>query len=318
MTTEPRTVGEARHATASRAAARPRPAVAPVLVTGATGTVGGHVVHHLLDVGASVRVALRRPSEQATAFAGAAPVRFDFRDPATFASAFGGVESVFLVRPPRIADVAATLLPALDAARAAGVRRVVLLSLQGVERNRLVPHRRVEEHLMRHGPAWTLLRPGFFMQNLSTTHRRDVAERNEIHLPAGRGRTSFIDARDVAAAAAHVLTTPGHEGRAYELTGAEALTYHQVAATLSDVLGREVRYRDATPWNFWRRMRGYGYERAHVAVMLGLYTACRLGLAGRVTTELEDLVGRPATTFRRFAHDHRDAWTTPDAPARPT
>lgn len=284
--------------------------MAPILVTGATGTVGRHVARHLLGAGASVRVALRRPAEQAPAFAGAAPVRFDVRDPATYASAFDGVESVFLVRPPRIADVAATLLPALDAARAAGVQRVVFLSLQGADRNRFVPHRRVEEHLVRHGPAWTLLRPGFFMQNLSTTHRRDVAERNEIYLPAGRGRTGFVDARDVAAAAAHVLTTPGHAHRAYELTGAEALTYHQVAATLSDALGREVRYRDATPWGFWRRMRGHGYERAHVAVMIGLYAACRLGFAERVTTELEDLLGRPATTFRRFAHDHRDAWTT--------
>lgn len=173
---------------------------------------------------------------------------------------------------------------------------------------------------MRHGPPWTMLRPGFFMQNLSTIHRRDVAERDEIHLPAGRGRTGFVDARDVAAAAARVLTTPGHEHRGYELTGSEALTYDQAAATLSDVLGREVRYRDATPWGFWRRMRRYGYERAHVAVMIGLYAACRFGLAGRVSTELEDLLGRPATTFRQFADDHRDAWTPPhdDVSPRPS
>lgn len=101
------------------------------------------------------------------------------------------------VRPSRIADVAGTLLRALDAARAAGVRHVVFLCRRGAERNPVVPPRRVEGHLVRHGPAWTLLRPGFFMKNLATTHRRDIAEQDEIHLPAGRGRTSFVFACDV-------------------------------------------------------------------------------------------------------------------------
>jgi len=107
----------------------------------------------------------------------------------------------------------------------AGLKHVTFLSVQGAERNVLVPHYRIERHLERSGLHHTLLRPAFFMQNLSTTHAADIRERDEIFLPAGRGKTAFIDARDVGAIAARTLTESGHDRMAYELTGREALDY---------------------------------------------------------------------------------------------
>jgi uncharacterized protein YbjT (DUF2867 family) len=204
--------------------------------------------------------------------------------------------------------VRAKILPALDAARQAGVEHVAFLSLQGADRNRAVPHRRIEDDLRTRGPTWTMLRPGFFMQNLIAPHGPDIAQRSEVFLPAGRGRTAFVDARDVADAAVTVLSEPGHQGRAYELTGRQALTYHQVAEALGEASGREIRYVDATPWGFWRRMRARGHPPAQVAVMLALYTTCRLGLAARVSDELERLLGRPPRDVATFAGDHVEAW----------
>ncbi len=279
----------------------------PVLVTGATGTVGRHVVRGLLARGVSVRAAVREPGT-ADLPAGADPVRLDFEDPATFGPAFDGVASTFLMRPPQIADVKAGILPALAVARRAGVRHVVFLSLQGADRNRVVPHRRIEDDLMRTGPAWTMLRPGFFLQNLIAPHGPDIAERDEIFLPAGRGRTAFVDARDVADAAVRVLTEPGHEGRAYELTGRTASTYAEVATELSTALGRPIRYVDAAPWGFWRRLRGRGHPRAQVLVMLALYASCRLGLAAHVSDDLERLLQRPPRSVAAFARDASDHW----------
>ena len=285
---------------------------APVLVTGATGLVGGEVVRRLAGTGARVVALARRPSgyEPPTGADGGGGVEvraFDFNDPATW-DALRGADRLFLVRPPQISRVKRDLLPAVDAALEAGVRQVVFLSLLGAEKNRLVPHRAVEDHLRESGAAWTFLRAGFFMQNLVTTHRSDIRDRGEIVVPAGRGRTSFVDARDIAAVAVAALAEPGHSGEAYDLTGPEALTYGEVADVLSDVLGREIRYRRSGLIRFVRHMHAQGHALPFVLVMGGIYTTARLGLAGRVTDTVARLLGRAPVGFRRFARDYRSCW----------
>jgi uncharacterized protein YbjT (DUF2867 family) len=280
-----------------------------VAVTGPTGNVGAEVVRHLRAAGAPVRALSRDPDEARRRLGGGGDhVRLVFGDAATYPEAFRGVEALFLMRPPQIADVDRRIHPAIDAARVAGVRRIAFLSLQGVERNPLVPHHRIERHLQRAGVPATYLRPSFFMQNLSTTHRDEIRSEGALFVPAGRGRTSFVDARDVAEVAAKVLLEPGHEGRAYELTGREAPTYDEVAALMTEVLGRSIAYADPSPWVFWRRLRQQRVPAPFVLVMLGLYTVARFGLAGRLTPDLERLLGRPPTTLRTFVRDHAAAW----------
>ncbi len=278
-----------------------------MLVTGATGNVGSEVLRRLVERGVLVRAGVRDPAAEAGP-PGAEPVRLDFMDPHTFAAALGGIDRLFLVRPPAISDVRSRILPFVDAAREAGVRHVVFLSLLGAKKNRWVPHRAVEDHLRASGMDWTFLRAGFFMQNLSTTHRADIRDRDEIDLPAGNGRTSFVDVRDLAAAAARVLTEGGHGGRAYDLTGAEALTYGEVAKILSEVLGRTITHRGSSLPGFVLRMREQGHPWGMAIVMAGIYTTARLGLAGRVSGDLPRLLGRPPLSVRQFAEDHRDCW----------
>ncbi|HWG84415.1 MAG TPA: SDR family oxidoreductase, partial [Deinococcales bacterium] len=233
--------------------------------------------------------------------------RLEFGNPATYGAAFAGASELFLMRPPQITDVERLIHPAVEAARKAGVRHVVFLSLQGVEKNRVVPHAKTEKYLMRSAIPYTMLRPSFFMQNLSTTHRQDVRE-GEIVVPAGRGRTSFVDVRDIAAVAAKTLTEPGHDGKTYELTGQDSLTYDEVAATLTRVLGRPVRYARPGILRFWRSMRRRGMPAPFILVMTALYTVCRLGLAGRVTSETERLLGRKPISFEQFARDNARVW----------
>ena len=156
-----------------------------VLVTGATGNVGRPVAAGLLAAGVPVRLAVRDPRTVAgdRQLAGATVVAFDFTDPGSWAAAFNGVRVMFLVRPPQLSRVKRDLLPALRAAEQAGVRHVVFLSLQGAERNRLVPHAAVEKWLRSSSMDWTFLRPSFFFQNLSTTNRTDIRDRDEIFRP---------------------------------------------------------------------------------------------------------------------------------------
>ena len=281
----------------------------PVLVTGAPGNVGTPLVDQLLSAGVPVRVAARS-LESAARFAGAGAevVRFDMTDPTTF-GVFEGVRRMFLLRPPAIADVDGVIGPVIDAARSRGVEHIVFLSIQGAERNRLVPHRAIEDYLRRHGPAWTFIRASYFMQNLATTHLADIVERDEIFIPAGRhSRTAHVDARDVAAVAAMALREDGHEGQAYTPTGPRAMTYDECAAIMTGVLGRSIRYVDPAPWTYWRRMSARGMPIGMRAVTLGIYTAARFGMAATLTSDVLTLTGRPPIDFADFAAAYRDVW----------
>lgn len=276
-----------------------------VLVTGATGNVGSVVVDALLRRGERVRAAVRSDTDALRVHAGAETVVFDFESPGTFDAALEGVDRVFLMRPPHMADASA-FEPFISAMGEAGISRVIFLSLMGVERNPVVPHHAIERLLKASGLPWTMLRPSFYMQNLSTTHLADIRELGEIIVPAGGGRTSLIDSRDIGEAAAVLLSSEGHERRAYTVSGPQAITYDEVARILTQETGREIRYTRPSGRLFARHMRGRGFDPGFVTVMRGIYLVARLRMAGAITDDLEQLLGRPPRTFREFARDHAD------------
>jgi uncharacterized protein YbjT (DUF2867 family) len=235
-------------------------------------------------------------------------VRFDFRDPATYEDALAGVDRLFLLRPRGLTSVRRAVRPVLRAARQAGVEHVVFLSRLGAERNPLLPYRRIERLVERAGIPFTVLRPSFFMQQLSTTQREEIRERGEIFVPAGRGRTSFIDARDVAAVAAAVLGAGDHADRAYPLTGPQALDYYQVARILTEELGRPVFYRAPSALRFMARALRRGTPLPLVVALAARYSTTRLGQMETVTGDAAGILGRPPGTVRRFVRDHLPAW----------
>ena len=151
-----------------------------VLVTGATGNVGGALVRLFEAAGRPVRAGMLAP-ERVALREGVVTVPLDFTQPATFDAALRGIRRLFLIRPPAISDVKATLFPFIEAAERAGVAHVVLLSLQGAEKNPVVPHRKVEKRLLASPLAWSFLRPSFFMQNLLTKHREPPGARHALH-----------------------------------------------------------------------------------------------------------------------------------------
>ena len=298
---------------------------APFVVTGATGTVGREVVRHLAAAGLAVRAAVRAADGSASEPAGSGPagsepagsgpagaVRFDYEVPETFAAALGGAAAVFWLRPPPVADVRRVMGPAMAyaAAHGAGGRppHAVVLSVVGA--NPLVPHWHLERLARRLGMPTTVLRPSFFMQNLASAHAAEIRDRGEIFVPAGRGRTSFVDARDVGEAAARVMEGGlRHAGRTYTLTGSEALSYAEVAAILTRVLGRPVRYPRPSARAFRERKLGEGLAPDFVATMARIYLVARLGLAGTLAPDLARLLGRAPGTVEAFARDYAAVWT---------
>lgn len=280
-----------------------------VFVSGATGSVGSAVVAGLLEKGERVIAAVRDASAGETLPAGADPRVFEFSaDAEAMRRALEGCDRLFLMRPPPIEDVEQYLFPLIDAAMAAGIRQIVFLSLQGVEHNKGVPHYRVEKYLEKVGAPFTFLRPNFFMQNLSTTYRDGIRDRDEIFVPAGHAFTAFIDAHDIGAVAAAVLTSPGHVRKKYTLNGEQSLTYRNVARILSDVLGRSIRYARPSEKEYLARLADEGYPQDYIDVQRMIYRVVRFNISAFPNRAVRKLTGRPATTFRQFAERERRAW----------
>jgi uncharacterized protein YbjT (DUF2867 family) len=234
----------------------------------------------------------------------------DFTDPSTWDATFTGVRRMFLLRPPHLGRPKTQMLPALEHARALGVEHVVLLSLQGAERNPVVPHATLERWLRRSGMSWTFVRASFFMQNLTTTHASDIRDRDQILLPAGDGSTAFVDAHDVAAVAAAALIDPAaHRNRAWTPTGPQALTYTEVASALSAALGRPITYPQPGLLAYARHARTVlKMPAGMVLVTTAIYTAARLGQADGLTDDVSNVLGRPPVSFDEFARREASTW----------
>ena len=276
-----------------------------ILVTGATGNVG-------LEVAKESATPRRRPSLRPCLMSGTrqrvpeqlpgGPGRAIRLRPAgdIRARPSPAWRKLFLMRPPQITDVERYLFPAIDAAQAAGVKHLVFYSLMASTHT--VPHYKVEQKLLTSGLPYTFVRPSFYMQNLDTFYRDDIRVRDKIFVPAGKAKTSFIDVHDIGAVAGMALTEPGTEGKAYELTGTEALDYYQVADIFTEVQdGARIRYVRPTPGEYATRQEALGVAAEFIKVMRSLYWTVRLGIGAKVTPELAQLLGRPPITMAQFA-----------------
>jgi uncharacterized protein YbjT (DUF2867 family) len=288
-----------------------------VLVTGATGTIGSKVLKALasmptadVHVRAAARSAAKSSLSSVPRAANVTPVDFDFDDVEKMKAALAGVERAFLL-PPSVDDQVLVTSRFVDLAKAAGVKHIVKLSAFGCEVEPGIrlgrAHREVEKHVEASGMAWTFLRPNNFMENFINYYPPD-AEGN-IYLPWGAGACSFIAAEDVGAAAAHALTEDGHAGKAYTLTGPEALTVSKVAEILSAATGRAIQYVDVTEEAARTAMLGAKMPAERVTAMMELHAIDKAGYAAVVTSAVKEILGHPAKPFAAFAREHAARWS---------
>ena len=281
-----------------------------ILVTGATGTVGRELVRELSGQGATFRAMVRKVADRdALERIGVVAVMADYREADRLAAAMDGVEQVYLIGPadpPHVSQEGAVL----DAARQAGVRHIVKQSAMAAHDMSACAFKRwngmVERQLMQSGLAYTILRPTGFMQNFVNYDAVRIAADAAVRAPLRDARVSWIDVRDIAAAAAAVLGEEGHDGRVYDLSGPEALSHHDVAAKLSAATGREIRYEPLSDAEWFRQMCSRGLPRAAARSMLSLYQAYREADPGPVTGWVEILTGRSPRDFDAFVREHAD------------
>ncbi|MGP3991413.1 NAD(P)H-binding protein [Streptomyces sp. 3N207] len=267
------------------------------LVIGATGTTGSRVAARLAAGGHRVKAASRR----ATAVPGTRSVRFDWDAPACHGEALHGADRVYLIPPLGDPEPTGIMLPFLEQARAAGVRRAVLLSSSAIPAGGPATGR-VHQALPGLFEEWSVLRPSWFMQNFTGDHphAQTIRADGTVLTATGEGRVGFVDADDIAAVAVHALTDALAPNTDLVITGPQALSYDDVAATLTHVMGRTVTHRRLTYEQLRDRLAPV-LPVEFAALLAGLDRAIAEGAEDRTTDTVERLTGRPPRSFRAFA-----------------
>lgn len=279
------------------------------LLFAATGRVGsalgkrlvaeGHDVHGLTRGGAGIR--------QLTD-AGITPIEGDIRNLSSFAEKVTGFDAVFLASADA-PDQDRQEMAVIDLLAAQGAPHVVKLSAQSAGLTPPVSfgvqHRASEEHLASRSLSHTILRPTFFQQSILLM-KDDIAKKSSITAPMGAGKSAMVNVDDIARVAACCLTDRAHSGKIYTLTGPEPVGFEDVAAALSDLLGKKVKY-TSPPSPIARIVMPFltGMPRWQTGLIVDLMVAIRKGAQHQVTSDIETVTGHPPRNIQAFFEDHR-------------
>jgi uncharacterized protein YbjT (DUF2867 family) len=269
-----------------------------VLVTGATGTTGSRLTEQLTGLG----IAVTSASRSGTGPHGTHGIRFDWYDASTHRSALADAEAMYLIPPVRDPDPQSVMLPFLERAREAGVRRAVLHS------NSVTPlggpgTGAVHEAIADTWGEWAVLRPGWFMQNVlgSHVHAQSIRAASVIVTATGSARVGFVDAGDIARVAAAALLRPTPLNTDLILTGPQALSYDDVAAILSEASGRTITHRSLDPAEVVAYYEAAGVPAAAARFLPVMDAVIASGAEDRTTNAVERITGQPPRSYREFA-----------------
>ncbi len=261
-----------------------------ILVLGATGKTGRRVVRRLRETEHTRVRAASRSGE----------VTFDWARPDTWEPALAGTDAVYLVAP----DDPAPVGQFVELATTAGVRRLVALSGHGMDKAGEDFGRGMaagEAAVRESGAEWTILRANNFFQNFDEDLWLAPLRAGRLGLPIGTMPEPFIDAEDVAAVAAAVLTRNGHAGRIYELSGPQALTFAQATETIARAAGRPIRYEELTPEAYRAELLAEGWPEAAADAFGAMFALHRAGYTAEVTDDVRRVLGRAPVELEPWA-----------------
>jgi uncharacterized protein YbjT (DUF2867 family) len=276
-----------------------------ILVTGATGTIGKALTKALTEIKTNFIAGTRDVAKLPKSING---IHFDFEDANTFEHATEEVDRVFLLAPPLNTQADTLLTPFINYLENKNIKRVVYVSAMEIDALPSMPfHSNVIKLLQGKGFSLTVLQPSFFAQNFKNYELENITKYNITFAVAAAGKVGFVDAEDIGRVAAKVLTTEGHNGKFYEITGPELLSYFDVAETLSEVLGKKVIYPNPTAEQYKQTLANAGAPSFVADYMVDVYSLIANNKVNRLTNIVEDLTGRKPTSLkevieRDFAH----------------
>lgn len=283
-----------------------------ILITGATGNIGKAIIASLLElkIKSEIVAGLRDVKKDKSVFEKSDSLEFqefDFEKVNQFNSYLSGIDVLFLLRPPQISDTKKYFQPLIDEAVKVDICQIVFLSVQGADKNSIIPHHKIEKMIVDAGVPYTFLRPAYFMQNFTTTLRRDILEKSEVFLPAGNAKFTIVDVKDIGIVGAKILQNPeSHQHTAYDLTNNEKLTFGEMVEYINLVTGRNLKYRSPNLLSFFIRKRKEGIPSTFIFVMVMLHYFPRFQTTPYTTDCVKKITGKEPISFKRFVEREKD------------
>jgi uncharacterized protein YbjT (DUF2867 family) len=281
-----------------------------VLITGATGNVGMAVIkdlqliNHSLNIVAGVKdIEKEKPQllNYKLSF-----IKFNFTDAETYVPALKNCDILFLLRPPQITNTKKYFKPLIEIAKESKVKHIIFLSVQGVEKSKIIPHHKIEKLITGSNIPYTFLRPAYFMQNFCTALQNDLVNKQLISLPAGNAKFTLVDVRDIGTVAAKIIINSSvHINRAYELTCSERLTFNEMAEKLSKGLGIKIKYQSPNLLKFYLAKRKENITPMFILVLIMLHFIPRFQKDPAITDCVKTITGVEPITFDRFVNDNK-------------
>lgn len=282
-----------------------------ILITGATGNVGIEVIRFLFHyiTNEEVIAGVRNIEKSQRLFNECANLKyryFDFEDVGSCKTAFEGIDILFLLRPPQIADVDKVFRPMIDLAYKGGIRKVVFLSVQGADKMSYIPHAKIEKLIKEKGLKYVFLRPSYFMQNLTTTLADDIRA-GKIFLPAGKAKFNWVDVTNIGEAAAKVLLNfDKYSQQALDITGSENLSFPEVVSIINATLGINLEYKSPNPIPFFRHKKHQGVATPMIMVMIMLHFLPRFQKPPHISNNYLKITGSEPILLSEFVVREKD------------
>jgi len=273
-----------------------------VLVVGSSGTVGSELVALLKARGDVVRTTTSKITSRVN------EVHLNLLTGEGLKTAFEGVDQAFFLSPAGYTNQDEILLPLIEQAKQQQIKKVVLMSAYGANASEDLPLRKAEIALENSGLTYNIIRPNWFYQNFNSYWIAGILSAGKILVPAGNAKTSFIDARDIAAVAAALLANDDFKDQAFDLTGPESVTHEEVAQVLSEVTGKSISYQDITPEELKANLTSAGLSVAYADFLNVILGYLHAGYNAQINQNVQIITGRSATGLRKYAEDYKSAW----------
>lgn len=279
-----------------------------ILITGATGHLGGHVLENLLKKtdASNIAVLVRDENKAADLKAKGVEIRVgNFNDATSLVNAFNGIDKMLLISSSDLEDRLGQHKNVIDAAKNAGVKHIVYTGVSMVDINNsalkdfMIDHYQTQDYIKASGMKYTFLQHNLYADVLPMFIGEHVLETG-IFFPAGTGKVPFALRSEMGEAAANVLTTDGHEDKTYRISSGQTYSFNDVAEGISKASGKEITYTDADPAQFTEVLKGAGVPEGMIHFSLGFAAAMKNNDFNIVTNDLETLLGRKPADLDQF------------------
>ncbi len=277
-----------------------------VLITGATGNVGLAVIEKLKKFRSSIAViaGVRNIEKARASFGSLEDVElrlFDFENEKTFDEALKDIDIVFLLRPPHLSDVDRYFAPLISLLARKGKMEVMFLSVQGAEQSKIIPHRKIELLIQDCGLDYIFLRPSYFMQNLTTTLKREIENQRTISLPSGRAKFNWVDVNDIGEIAAELMSRfESERNKAFVISGKENLDFYSVVEKINRICSTNITYRSVGPFAYYRLKKKAGMKSGMILVTFLLHFLPRLQKEPEIVPSIRARLGRDPKSIEEF------------------